>query len=71
MERLVTDPNGNVVNHIVADANFPSDSLPGYVIHPSSIIGGIGGTIINGIYTAPPAPPEPEDEQSEDPPPGA
>ena len=55
--RLVLDADGNIINRIVFDTEgtYPATNLA-----PSGVDGAIGGTYIDGVYTAPP---EPEDDE--------
>ena len=53
----VTNSDGIIINRIVSDENTPEDWSPGdnLVVHPPEVVGDIGGTIIDGVYTPPPA----------------
>ena len=56
--RLLIDHEGNVVNRILLEFDAVYDSTP-YALAPAGVDGKIGGTYINGVYTAPPEPEEP------------
>lgn len=62
---LVIDTEGNVVNIVVTGPETPDDWSPGpgLTLLPHSQQGAIGGTYINGVYTAPPEPEEEPDEE--------
>ena len=60
---VITNSDGLVVNRIVVDDTTPTDwhPGPGLTLQPAGVDGAIGGTYINGVYTAPPEPEESEE----------